>query len=284
MSTSSLRPVSYAEFCEKLAADHQALPKRLAQTARYLLAHPDEIAFGTTASIAEAAGVQPSTLIRFAKANGFDGFSELQVLFRERLRHRDQSYSSRLSALDTDASDRPGKAILSGFIAAGQQSLEAMNRDLDLAQFEAASELLGRAETIYLVARRRAFPPLVQLRYAFAKLGLRSEICGSDIGIDPDLMAFAGPRDAAILISFAPYSDQTVEAGEQLGRQRVPFIAITDTLLSPIVAGSAARILLSEADFAGFRSSTATMTLVMALSVAVAERRRLLLRPDTAAL
>lgn len=279
MSNPSPRPASYAEFCEQLAADHQALPKRLAQTARYLLAHPDEVAFGTTSSIAEAAGVQPSTLIRFAKANGFDGFSELQILFREKLRYRDQSYASRLSAIDANASDDPVKSILSGFIAAGQQSLEALKRDLDLVQFEAAAELLGRAGTIYLIARRRAFPPLVQLRYAFAKLGLRSEICGSGIGIDSDLLAFAGPDDAAIMISFAPYSDQTVEAGEQLSGQQVPFLAITDTLLSPIIAGSAAHILLSEADFAGFRTSAAAMTLVMALSVTVAEKRRLQQQP-----
>ncbi|WBU62461.1 MurR/RpiR family transcriptional regulator [Paracoccus aerodenitrificans] len=274
MTIPSSRAANYAEFCEKLAAEHQALPKRLAQTARYLLSHPDEVAFGTTSSIAEAAGVQPSTLIRFAKANGFDGFSELQTLFREKLRYRDQSYLTRLGAIDANASD-PVKTILTGFIAAGQQSLEALSRELDVEQFEAAVELLGKAETIYLVGRRRAFPPLVQLRYAFAKLGLRSEICGSSIGIDTDLLTFARPADAAIIISFAPYSDQALEADKQLCGQQVPVLAITDTLLSPIVANSAARILLNESDFAGFRTSAAAMTLVMALSVAIAEKRRL---------
>lgn len=274
MITLSPRPATYAELCEKLAAGHQTLPKRLAQTAHYLLAHPDEVAFGTTASIAAAAGVQPSTLIRFAKASGFDGFSELQVLFREKLRDRAQSYESRLSANPNASS----QSILGGFIAAGQQSLDALKRDLDPHEFQTAAELLGRAETIYLVARRRAFPPLVQLRYAFARLGIRSELCSSGIGIDSDLLAFASPKDAAILISFAPYSDQTIDSGAQLGIQKVPIVAITDSMLSPITQNTTARILLSEADFAGFRTSTAAMTLVMALSVTVAEQRRLHLR------
>ena len=43
------------------------MPKRLAQVAAYFLANPDEIAFGTAASIATAAEVQPSTLVRLAR-------------------------------------------------------------------------------------------------------------------------------------------------------------------------------------------------------------------------
>src|SRR5262245_34240960 len=40
----------------------ETLPKRLAQVAVYALDSPDEIAFGTAASVAQAADVQPSTL------------------------------------------------------------------------------------------------------------------------------------------------------------------------------------------------------------------------------
>lgn len=62
------------------------LPKRLKQVAAYSLDNPDEIAFGTAASIATSADVQPSTLVRFAQHFGFEGFSSLQQIFRARLR------------------------------------------------------------------------------------------------------------------------------------------------------------------------------------------------------
>ena len=275
MTAGTERPASYDALCTKLATELELMPKRLAQTASYLVAHPDEVAFGTTASIAEGAGVQPSTLIRFAKANGFEGFSDLQLLFRERLRDRNQSYDIRLATLGQEPKHVPGHAVLSGFIAAGQESLAWLEREVDMAEFDAAACALARAGTVYLVARRRAYPPLIQLRYAFAKLGIRSEICGSSNGIDSDLLSFAGPEDAAILISFAPYTQQTIEAAEQLRGQDVPIIAITDTRLSPLCSRAAARLLLAEADYAGFRTSTAAMTLVMALSVAAADQRRL---------
>ena len=46
------------------------LSNRLQQVARYLLDHPDTVAFGTTATIATGAGVHASALVRFANAFG----------------------------------------------------------------------------------------------------------------------------------------------------------------------------------------------------------------------
>ena len=44
--------------------------------------------------------MQPSTLVRFAKALGYSGFSELQAVFQQRLRDRPNNYEARLQALD----------------------------------------------------------------------------------------------------------------------------------------------------------------------------------------
>lgn len=44
-----------------ILGQRESLPKRIAQIAAYALDNPDEIAFGTAASIAVSAGVQPST-------------------------------------------------------------------------------------------------------------------------------------------------------------------------------------------------------------------------------
>ena len=71
-------PRDYETLRETILEQRSVLPKRIAQVAAYALDNPDEIAFGTTASIAASAGVQPSTLIRFAQHLGFDGFTSLQ--------------------------------------------------------------------------------------------------------------------------------------------------------------------------------------------------------------
>ena len=84
----ALPPRAFRELRDLIVTNRSKLPKRLAQVAAYAIDYPDDMAFGTVARIAEAAEVQPSTLIRFAKALGYDGFSDLQAVFQERLRNR----------------------------------------------------------------------------------------------------------------------------------------------------------------------------------------------------
>lgn len=276
MTAAADRPADFDQLCEKLASGQGKMPKRLEQTAAYMVAHPDAVAFGTTASIAAAAGVQPSTLIRFAQAIGFEGFSDLQTLFKDRLLDRNLSYDSRLAALHDHDSSAPGGTVLAGFIAAGRESLARLEEEFSSETFDQATDILARAGTIYLYARRRAFPPLIQLRYAFAKLGIRSEICGSINAIDEDILSFAGPQDAFLVISFAPYSKPTVQAAEQARAQQTPIVAISDSPLSPLAPLATAMLRLNEADFGGFRTLAASMTLAMALSVVVADKRRAL--------
>ncbi|MGE0502782.1 MAG: MurR/RpiR family transcriptional regulator [Rhizobiaceae bacterium] len=258
-----------------ILSQRDALPKRIAQVAAYALDNPDEIAFGTAASIAASAGVQPSTLIRFAQHLGFDGFTSLQTVFRERLRERTLSYEERLKALRGDG---PGatqnRAILDGFVAASTKSLDAMARTLDDALLEGAVETLADAETIYVLARRRSSPVAGTIAYALGKLNIRYQLVESAAGLDSEMLAFATPRDAAIAISFSPYASQTIDAARHLALQNVPVVAITDSSFSPLAQSASVWFEIAEADCAGFRSLSATMALAMTLVVAVAERRR----------
>ena len=87
-------PNDFEALRAAILVQRDTLPRRIAQAAAFALDNPDEIAFGTAASIAASAGVQPSTLIRFAQHLGFDGFTSMQTVFRERLRARTTGCSS----------------------------------------------------------------------------------------------------------------------------------------------------------------------------------------------
>ena len=92
-------PKDYQALRALIAQRGESLPKRLTQVAAYALENPDEIAFGTVASIAGNAEVQPSALVRFSRALGYQGFSELQEVFRSRLRERVLNYDERLTQM-----------------------------------------------------------------------------------------------------------------------------------------------------------------------------------------
>jgi tetratricopeptide (TPR) repeat protein len=63
-----------------------------------------------------------------------------------------------------------------------------------------------------------------------------------------------------------------LSAREAAGRG-VPVVAITDSPFSPLAQIAGLWIEISEANFEGFRSMAATLTLAMTLTVAIAERR-----------
>ncbi|QOF73987.1 MurR/RpiR family transcriptional regulator [Aminobacter sp. NyZ550] len=253
----------------------ESLPKRIAQVAAYALDNPDEIAFGTAASIASSAGVQPSTLIRFAQHLGYDGFTSLQQVFRERLRERTTSYEERLTVVRGDADDgTSNRRIVDGFLAAASKSIDVMSRNIDDETLDRAVDLLNGAETIYILARRRSYPVASYIAYALGKLGVRSQLIESASGLSPEIISFATPRDAVIAISFSPYASATVDEARVLSANGVPVVAITDSAFSPLAQFARVWFEVAEADFGGFRSLAATMALAMGLTVGVAELRR----------
>lgn len=251
-----------------------SMPKRLAQIAAFALANPDEIAFGTAASIAAASDVQPSTLVRLAHHLGYEGFSDLQSIFRERLRDRTSSYEERLISLEKSNAADEDAMLLNGFLTAAGQSVSRLAATIKPDVFARAVDTLAAAETIYLIAKRRSYPLTAHMTYAFSKLHIRHQIVASPNGVDAETVQFATARDAAIAASFAPYAADSLAQTQVLSERGVPIVAITDSAFSPLAAIASHSLEVAEADFAGFRSLSASMALAMALPVAIAERRR----------
>ena len=268
-------PRDYAGLRSLLIERHQTLPKRLAQVARFAVAHPDEMAFGTAAGIAEQADVQPSTLVRFAQTIGYQGFSDLQEIFRSRLRERWPDYEERLASLSHQEHGGEGlPSLLEGFAQAGVTSLMRLRDSIDSDQLSKAARLLAAADTIYLLGQRRAFPIAAYMAYALGKLGVKIVLIDNVGTLGQEQSAFATPRDALISISFTPYAPATIELTKQMSGRDVPLVAITDSPFSPLTEPAAVWFEVVEADFAAFRSLSACFCLAMALSVSIADQRR----------
>jgi DNA-binding MurR/RpiR family transcriptional regulator len=250
------------------------LPKRLTQVAAFALQHPDEIAFGTVASIAAAADVQPSTLVRFSQAMGYQGFSELQEVFRERLRDRILNYDERIEQLRQHAVDRSNSNIIfEGFSEAARKSLLTLQEKLEPEKLDRAVELLSKAETLYLLGLRRSFPISTYMSYAFGKLNIRNVLIDATGGLAQEELGFATRRDAVIAVSFTPYASETVALAQAAAARQVPIVSITDSGFSPLATISEMWFEVAESNFEGFRSMAATLSLAMTLTVAVAEMR-----------
>jgi len=264
-------PATIEGFNARLRVLPDSLPRRLRQCADYLAAHSDRIAVSTVADLAQAAGVQPSAMIRFCQALGFSGYSELQRLFREGYGQSWPDYATRLGNLGQPGADSPG-ALLARFLDASRISLEKLAKTADPAAMEAAVATLSAAGCVHLVGFRRAFPVVVYLAYALEKLAVPALVHDGLARLDHRHLL--RPGDALLAVSFAPYSAETVELAQQAGAAGLPVVAITDSLLSPLIAPANTVLQVSEVDYGAFRSLAATQALALALAVAVGARRR----------
>ena len=270
----SMTTSSYDDLRSRLAEAQGSMPKRLAQAAAYVLSHPDDVALGTAASIAKAAEVQPSALVRLAHHLGYEGFSDLQSVFRERLKNRASTYDERLQRLNGHTSrEADDGTLLYGFLEASLQSLTSLRQNVNVRDFASAVDILAPAEIIYLIARRRSYPLTAHISYALGKLDIRCIMVNSSNMIDEEIVAGATVKDAAIMCSFSPYTQQTISQADYLAEHGVPIVAITDSPLSPLCKAATASIEVAETDFAGFRSISASMAIAVALPVAIAEQR-----------
>ena len=250
------------------------LPKRLTQVAAYALENPDEIAFGTVASIAGNAEVQPSALVRFSRALGYQGFSELQEVFRSRLRERVLNYDERLTQMrEHGISTSKSALVLDGFLEAAERSVAQMRDKVDHEAIDRAVDILAEAETIYLIGLRRSFPITSYMSYAMGKLGIRNILVDALAGLGAEQASFITQRDVVLATSFTPYASETVTLTNAARARGAKIVSITDFVFSPIAPSADVLLEIVEANFEGFRSMAATLALAMTLTVAVAGRR-----------
>lgn len=249
-----------------------SLSNRLQQVARYLLDHPDTVAFGTTATIAAGAGVHASALVRFANAFGFSGFSQMQQLFKNRLVQTGPDYQSRIAAVKQDDSvpaAQTGLMYLQQINAANERAMLQLTEELDPQLLTQACELLAQARIIHLQGARRAYPVASYASYLLSNTGLAVQLLDGVGYMQQAALNLVNAEDVILAISFAPYAAETQLAINRARAAGAGVIVITDSRLSPLAAEADVSLVVREAEVHSFRSLNASMSLIQALVLAL---------------
>lgn len=264
------KPQTYEELRAVLSSGTVHFPKRLRQVAIFLWQHPSEVALGTIAQVAEQAGVQPSTLVRFAQIFGYAGFSDFQVLFKDRMKG---SWPETKGSEDRAGEPNADLHFLNGMIGASQVSLGRIGNGFDIGSFDRMVELLTAAELIYVIGSKRAFPVTTYLSLTLSQQGIRNVLVDNVGSTALDQVGCITPRDAVLAVSFSPYNSITPDLVAVAHERKARIVTITDSTFSPLARLSDTWLEVVESDFAGFRSLAASLAVGMALVHGVATRR-----------
>jgi DNA-binding MurR/RpiR family transcriptional regulator len=273
-----LKPHNLEALRDLIAHESERLTPRMRDAARYAIDHPHDMALMPVATVAASAQIAPAAFIRMAKALGFDGYSDLQRLFREPLQHAVKpTFKERIrhygGEQTLDNPDDPAE-VLRAFSQANIVSLEHLQDDAATLPLADAIALIQNARIVHVLGLRRSFAVAAYLAYALNRVGQAAvQITGLG-GAIGEQASTAGPDDLLIAISFPPYAADTLKVCEQVRQSGAKRLAITDAIMSPVAKGADLVLEVNDAKLLGFQSLTSAMCLAQTLAMGLAFAKR----------
>ena len=239
--------------------------------ARYIETHYDKAAFMTASKLGETVGVSESTVVRFAAELGYDGYPKLQKAMQEMIRDKLTS----VQRIEVTANRIGDNSVLESVL---NQDIDKIRRTLEETShedFKRAVESIVNAEHIYIFAVRATSALASFLGYYFELIFGNVRVINTTSKTTTYEQLFRiNENDVMIGISFPRYSIMAVDAMNFARDHGADVIAITDSMVSPLVS-AADSILLARSDMASVVDSlVAPMSMINALIVATVLAKR----------
>ncbi len=228
-----MAPTSPAQVLDRLAESYPDLSPQVRLAARRLLDQPGRVAVLSMRQLAEEAGVKPNTLVRLARAIGFEGYDDLRKPFREDAAGVGTSFTDKARWLQDIAEAEHHGDLLADLASSSLSIVEQVFEELDTARLKQVADTIldaGRTGVLGVGA-------LLPLARHFAYVGSMAlpglHALPTNDGLPIDDVARMGPGDVLLSMTFAPYRTEIVEATSLAADRGVTVVAVTDSRTSP---------------------------------------------------
>lgn len=210
--------------------------------------------------VAANAGVQPATLVRLAQHLGYDGWQAMRELFVESLRSGPQPYAKRARRVVRDSGS---SRLLTDMLDAQHRNLDAIAANGEALTH--AAELVGGAPNVHIAGFRACHSIAFALHYVYRLFRPSVQLIRGEAGtLEMELRAL-GAKDAVVLVSFAPYSQEIVRVADAAREAGCRIVALTDSTVAPIARDADCTLLFPNDSPSFFPSITAGVALAEAL-------------------
>ena len=236
MNVSSSRPPE--AVLDQLAAAHGDMPPQLKKAATWVLENAGSISVSSVREIAEAADVKPNTLVRMARAIGFEGFEDFREPFRAEIRAGRDSYTDRARWLQDLAEGGELDRLYPEMASASMNNVEALFSGTDAGSIRAAAQDILAAPATFVLGMGIANPLARNFAYLASMAVDTVSAIPQDGALPVDALARAKAGDVLLAMTFKPYRRDVVEAVEVAREQGLSIIALSDSPASPILRGA----------------------------------------------
>jgi len=258
---------------ERVAARLGGLTATERKVAEYLAAHPQEAAFSSAEELGRATGTSDASVVRTAKALGYDGLPGLKRSLQGHLETL-LSPANRLSAsLESVGQDGP-ESVLRATLRDHIEHLTMAEQSLDTAEFRRAVELVEAAHETVVCGFAGLDGVSEYIATHLTRIGHRARTA-TDTGYRlADRILLLTPDDVVIVMAHNRLNRESRTIIDHCNSAGVPVILLTDTL------GEALRdevdvVLSARMSRPGtFTSQAMVLILLEALTIAVAAQDR----------
>ncbi|MBB4287771.1 MurR/RpiR family transcriptional regulator [Roseospira goensis] len=256
-----------AEITARIRDAHGSLSPQLRQAARYVLAHPEDVALTSMRRLAEHAGVKPSTMVRLARALDYDGYESFREPYRHWLRGGEGAFVARARTLQARGRDARGSCapLLDAMATADGAAIRDIVTPANAQALERARDLICGAATVYVIGMRSCYSLAHLFHYAYSLVYGNAVLVDSHACTLYDRLARIDAEDAVLAIGFRPYTRDTVQATTFAADKGARVIALTDSLVSPLAEDAAQVITVDTASPSYFQSLVPALAQVQAL-------------------
>ena len=207
---------------------------RQRQAAEYILENNKKVAFLNSTTLAKAAKVSESTIIRLAVGLGYDGFPAFQAALQEIIQHE-------LTALERlpAPGENPENNFVSSLFEAEAQSITQSLRALSLSEFEKAVNSLDVAERVYVAGAQASGAFAYYSAYSLGKVRPEVFLLKPEAEDMASVANGFGEGDVALVFGLPRYPTRIVRLLSMLHSRKVPVILVTHSPASPLALNAA---------------------------------------------
>jgi len=243
---------------------HTTLTKAQQKIADYFIRNPERVGMCSSMEVAKEIGVSDASITRFARAIGYEGFTDLKNDIYSNLAMQATGGINSLSLaerFDANRAQFAGSSSKADYLRLLRFNLERTFQQNSDERFDHAVSVLLEAKHRYIVGFRGCLGVASQCAWTMRFL-LDHVISISDegpggIGALQDI----GPEDCMLFFSLSRYYKSDLRLARLARKRGAKICLVTNSVLSPI-ADLADVMLLAETKHMSFFNSTAALNLI----------------------
>ena len=258
-----------ASLEDRITNSLDKLSTRHKKIARFVLDNQYFTLFASANQVGEKNNTTAATVVRFAQALGYEGYSELQEALRSDLPNSlttPARMQKRMSAKD------PPESNFQQVFYTDIKNIERTASNLSEEKLDEALDAILKAKRILVIGAGLSHASVIYLAHSLKVMGfevitIRSE--GLQSAVELSGMK---PGDLMFAIDLWRYVRMTVNAVEQAKENGIPVIAITDSVVSPLAQMADIAFEVATEGIVHSLSLTALMSLLNVFIALLADR------------